>query len=311
VYRKILTVLDGSQVAEVVFPVAKEFAARLGLDIVLLHVYSPMMKEFIPMYQSYINQAADTIKKMAQEVQSNLGTHKAEKTIEVHGELVMGYHADAILKYADENNIDLILMASHGRSGVKQWNLGSVADKILRASKIPVWVVRAGVPDTISYDNWPRRTFMVPLTGAAISESAIPHAIELARHKGPVSIDVVLLQVCEPPTAPSYYSPEVSGIPMNWVQLSEQELARMKKNAAEYLVTIETKFKNEGIANVKSLVLVGKATDEIISYANKNPFTVIVMATHGRSGFSRFVYGSVAESVLFGVNNPLVLIKPQ
>lgn len=309
-YKKILTILDGSQVAEVVFPVAKEFAGRLGLDIVLLHVYSPVMKEFIPMYQAYLNQAAETIRTMAREVQSGLGIQQGEKTIEVHGELVMGYHADAILKYADENNIDLILMASHGRSGVKQWNLGSVADKILRASKIPVWVVRAGIKDAVPYDKWPSRTMLVPLTGSDISETAIPHAKELARHKGPVPIDVVLLQVCEPPTAPSYYSPEVSAIPMNWGQFAEQELARMKKGAAEYLVKIEEQFKNEGIKHVKSMVLVGKPSDEIINYANKNPYTVVVMATHGRSGFSRLVYGSVAESVLFNINNPLVLIRP-
>jgi nucleotide-binding universal stress UspA family protein len=310
-YKKILTVLDGSQIAEVVFPVAKEFAGRLGLDIIVLHVYSQMMKEYIPMYQAYVNQAADTIKKMAREVQAGLEHQKGEKPVDVHGELVMGYHADAILKYAEENKIDLILMASHGRSGIKQWNLGSVADKILRASKIPVWLVRAGIPDAVPYDKWPSKTFLVPLDGSDISEIVLPHAKEVAKYKARVPIEIILLQVCEPPTAPSYYSPEISGVPLNWGQFVDQEMVRSKKAATEYLAKIEAQFRSEGINNVKSLVLSGKASEEIIKYANKNPFTVVVMATRGRSGLSRLVYGSVAESVLFNINNPLILVRPQ
>ena len=65
---------------------------------------------------------------------------------------------------------------------------------------------------------------------------------------------------------------------------------------------------DEGITTTIE-VLVGKAEDEIIDYANKNPYSVIVMATHGRSGLSRLVYGSAAESVLVGVKNPILLIK--
>ncbi|MDD5288399.1 MAG: universal stress protein [Dehalococcoidales bacterium] len=310
-YKKILVVLDGSQLAEVVFPYAKEFAGRLGLDVVLLHVYQPERKEFAPMYQTYISKAVETIQTMAREVQINLTGQTSTKLVNVRGELVMGYHADEIIRYAEENNIDFILMANHGRSGIKQWSLGGVADKVLRASKIPVWVVHAGIPDAIPYDRWPSRTILVPLNGSNVSETVLPHAIEIARHKGPVPLDVVLLEVCEPPTPPTYYSPELTGVPLNWGKFMEEETARKKQAATEYLVKTAEQFKTAGIGNITSVVLVGKPADEIINYANKHPFTVVVMATHGRSGFSRLVYGSVAESVLFGITNPLVLIKPQ
>ena len=63
--------------------------------------------------------------------------------------------------------------------------------------------------------------------------------------------------------------------------------------------------------SVRSEVLVGKAADEIVDYANKNPFNLIVMATHGRSGLSRWVYGSVAENVLLGVSSPIFLVRPR
>ena len=308
-YKKMLVVLDGSQLAEVVFPCAKELASGLDMDVVLLHVYIPSMQEFVPMYRSYIDGAAEKIQTMAREMQKKLG--QGAKPVEVHGELVKGYHADEILKYAEDNNIDLILMASHGRSGVSRWSMGGVADKVLRASKVPVWLVRAGINDAVPYDQWPSRTFLVPLSSSDISATALPHAVTLAKGKSTVPTNVILLEVCEPPSLPTYYSPELTSTPLNWGKFAQEELTRSKKTTAEHLAKVEEQFKAAGINNVTSMISSGKPADEIINYANKNPFTVIIMATHGRSGLSRLVYGSVAESVLFGITNPLVLVRPQ
>ena len=116
------------------------------------------------------------------------------------------------------------------------------------------------------------------------------------------------MRICETPVVPSYYSPELTGVPLNWEQFVEQEMIRNKDEAQRYLADVEAQFKQAGI-QATSVVLTGKPAEEIIAYGNKNPLTVIVMATHGRSGFSRLVYGSVAESVVFGITNPLVLVK--
>jgi hypothetical protein len=63
-------------------------------------------------------------------------------------------------------------------------------------------------------------------------------------------------------------------------------------------------------ATNRSDVLMGKPADEIIDYAHKNPFNLIVMARHGRSGISRWEYGSVADKVLHGVSSPVFLVRP-
>lgn len=307
-YQKMLVVLDGSQLAEIVFPYAKELAGRLDLDVILLHVYAPVAREFAPMYQAYIDHAAETIKSQARQVQANV-SHGNTKSIDVRGELAMGYHAEEILRYADENAIDLILMASHGRSGVQRWTMGGVADKILRASRVPVWLVHTGTEKATPYDQWPTRTILVPLSGSEVSATVLPHAAILAQQKG-ITTDVVLMKVVEPPVAPSYYSPELTGIPFNWGQFAEQEMAKGKLSAQEYLASAEKPFKEAGIP-ISSIILTGLPAEEIIKYASKNPFTIVVMATHGRSGLSRLVYGSVAESVLFSISNPMVLVRPQ
>jgi len=258
-YRKLLVLLDGSELAEVVFPFAEELAARLDLEVILL--------------------------------------------------LAGGYFAEEILRYAEENEIDLMMMASHGRSGIRRWHMGGVADKVLRASKVPVWFVHAGIPDAVPYNKWPSKTFIVPLDGSERSESVLPHVETLARQRTIEPVNITLLRICDPPIAPSYYSPELSGVPLNWGEFMEQEMTRGKQAAFEYLSDLKERLKDTG-ANITTEILVGKAGDEIIEYAAKNPYSVIVMTTHGRSGLSRLVYGSVAESVLMGVSNPTLVIKP-
>lgn len=308
-YQRMLVPLDGSELAEVVFTYAKELAGRLGVEVILLYVCSPALREFVPMHQAYIERAAGIIKRQAQEVQEREGTKAGAKPVKVKGEVIVGYPADEILRCANANSVNLILMATHGRSGIKRWVVGNVADKILRASKFPVWLVRAGVPDEVPYDQWPKITILVPLDGSELAESVFPHVEALAKQRATELVDVVLLRVCEPPVTPSYYAPELTGAALNWGDYMQQETDRSKQAANQYLADIEKRLKETGIS-LRSEALVGKASDEIVDYANKSPFNFIVMATHGRSGLSRWVYGSVADNVLQGVSCPVFLIRP-
>ncbi len=308
-YRKMLVLLDGSELAEVVFPFAKELAASLDLEVFLLQVYGARGRELVPAHRAYIESAAERLAAQVEDVQDRLGVPAEERRAEVHGELADGHYADEILRFAEEREVELILMASHGRSGIRRWRMGSVADKVLRASKLPVLFVHAGVTDAVPYDKWPSKSLIVPLDGSEKAESVLPHVETLATQRAIEPIAVTLLRVCDPPIAPSYYSPELSGVPLNWGEFMEQEITRCKQAATEYLATTAKRLADQGV-KVKSEVLVGKAADEIIDFANKEPYSIVVMATHGRSGLSRLVYGSVAESVLLGIPNPILLAKP-
>ncbi len=307
-YQKILLPLDGSELAEAVFTYAKELAGRLDLEVILLCVGSSDLHEFTPMYEAYIERAAEIIQRQAREVQRKTGLRPGGKLVKTRGETAEGYPAEEILRYADENHVDMILMATHGRSGRKRWVMGNVADKVLRASKVPVWLVRTGTPEEIAYDQWPKRTILVPLDGSELAEAVLPHAEALAKQRGTEPVEVTLLRICEPPAAPFYYAPDFTGVPLNWGEYLDQEVAKGREVAKEYLGIIEKRFKDIGIS-VQSEVLVGKAADEIVEYTNNHPFTLIVMATHGRSGLSRWVYGSVAENVLTGAYSPILLIR--
>ena len=319
-FKRMLVPLDGSELAEVVFTYAKELAGRLDLDIILLHVTRRAAEDTMPMRRAYIDRAVDVIQRQSQEIQNKTATTKEGKSIEVRGEVVIGYAADEILHFADENKVDLILMATHGRSGIKRWTMGSVADKILRATKIPVWLVRAGIPDEIVYGQWPTTTILLPLDGSEQAESVLPHAETLAKQRGIEQVNVVLLRVCEPPSGPSYYlsepgvtyaplsEPESIDSQINWKKYLEGEMAKSKKAAEKYLEKTEKRFQDSSIS-VQSEILEGRAAEEIVEYANRNPFNLIIMSTHPHSGLRRLVYGSVTENVLQGVNKPVLMVR--
>ena len=190
--------------------------------------------------------------------------------------------------------------------------MGSVAEKVLCASQVPIWLVRAGVAEEIVYDKWPKRTMLVPLDGSELAESVIPHVEALAKQRGAELVDVILLRVCEPPFISSAY-PEAS-MPLRWKEHVEQDLARSKRGAEQYLAGVEKRLMDAGL-RVSSEVIVGEylagnPADEIIDYANKNPPNLIVMTTHGRSGLRRWAYGNVADKVLLGSSSPIFLVRP-
>jgi nucleotide-binding universal stress UspA family protein len=307
-YRKMLVPLDGSELAEEVLVYAKELAGRLDIDVDLLHISNPASEALKPMEEAYIEHLAESFRKQVEAVQQKTGQGKA-KPINVKAELLVGYAAEAILQYADKDGVDLILLASHGRSGIKRWTIGSVAGKVMSATKIPVWLIKSVGTKETPYDKWTNQTLIVSLDGSELAESILPHAEVLTKQRGDTPIDVVLVRVAEPLNIPTYYSPDISGVTLNWGNFIQQETQRRKQAAKEYLAKIEEQLKNKGIT-VRSVVIEGRPTDEVVEFVNKTPNSMIIMATHGRSGLSRLVYGSVAANVLNGVTRPMFIIKP-
>jgi nucleotide-binding universal stress UspA family protein len=147
-YQKVLVPLDGSDMAECVLPHLETIAGGCGLqDVVFLRVVKP----FIPV-TSYMGDSINlvdvtSINKDAVKAAENYLQQLTEKTkfpgVRVRWEVMQGNEADSIAEYAKNNEVDLIIIATHGRSGVSRWVLGSVADRVLRSACVPVLMVRA------------------------------------------------------------------------------------------------------------------------------------------------------------------------
>jgi len=306
-YRKMLVPLEASELAVVAFPYAKEIAARLDLDVILLHVHSPEERSASSQLQADIEHRAEILKRQLDEVRKRIRVDSEAKLVQVRGEVAAGSPAEVILRFADENDIDVIVMATHARSGVKRLVVGSVAEKVLRKSSVPIWLVRPGAPEEAIYDQWPGKMLLVPLDGSELAEAVLPHVEVLAKQRGTEPVEVVLTRICTLPTAPVYGDFTTSAGLMHYDYI-EAELARRKQMAGKYLAEIEGSLKSAGLL-VRSEVLDGRPAEQIINYANAHPCNVIVMSTHARSGPRRLALGSVAAEVLRGASTPMVLVK--
>ena len=159
-FQKILVPLDGSKLAECALPCAEEIAKGCGTDEVILvsvterltgETFAPEIKEqYRVSDRQDISGAGAKVKvtfgkleKQAQRYLGRLVKALEAKGIRARAEVCLGNPAEEIANFAEHNNIDLIVMSSHGRSGPSRWAYGSVADKIFRASCVPVLMVRA------------------------------------------------------------------------------------------------------------------------------------------------------------------------
>lgn len=110
-YKRVLVPLDGSELAEVVFSYATELAARLELDLVLLHVVDPHERDLVPLHRAYVERAAEVLRRQSEELQKKAGIQPKGEGVAARGELAVGHPAEEILECALRHDIDLILMA--------------------------------------------------------------------------------------------------------------------------------------------------------------------------------------------------------
>jgi nucleotide-binding universal stress UspA family protein len=146
-YSKIMVPLDGSKLAECVLPHLDVITSGCGVrSVIFISVvehydpltgwgYNPTKEERQSMDKQSMKEAETYLNKLVSQVKY--------EGVEVKSEVIMGKAADTLADYADKNDIDLILISSHGRSGVSRWVLGSVAERLLRSSSVPVLVVRS------------------------------------------------------------------------------------------------------------------------------------------------------------------------
>lgn len=198
-----------------------------------------------------------------------------------------GDPAEQILAVADEVDARLIAMTSHGRSGIQRVVRGSVAERVLRHAKAPLLVANPTVePPTEGY-----RKLLVPLDGSELSESILDHVLRLAQAFSGCS--VTLLRV-EPFLYSALPSPALN--PDLWdAEATRQTLNPARERLAAAGLTVET------------TAAYGVESAEILQAAHDHD--LVVMSTHGRSGPSRWWFGSVAETVLRHCDRPLYVVR--
>ena len=293
-YDRILVPLDGSNEAEIALPYAEEIAVRFAAELILVSVSEPTDEEKDDLYLSDLEQVKERVRGQLQE-------WRAEEGVKLRSEVLLGRPANQILTYAEENTVSLIVMASRGRSGHGPWLLGNIAAKILRAINKPVLLVR--VPPALDRVQEKRliKRILLPLDGSHIGEAAFPYAEALALS---MPAELVLFQVLRPAVLIAEGSTMVSGA----VYEKQEEIRRV--HATAYLDNVSAKSEGKGLGISKVLVS-GYPPERIIDYAQANAIDLIAMSTHGRSGISRWVFGSVTDKVLHAGDTPVLTVRAQ
>lgn len=145
-YKKILVPLDGSELAECVLPhvesIAKGCGAKSVVFMRVLDTYTPSAA-YAYISESLRQEIEEGNKKAAREYLDEVAGRVNLDGVEIQKQLITGRAAESIAEYATKNDVDLIAIATHGRSGVSRWAWGSVADRVLRSACVPILMVRA------------------------------------------------------------------------------------------------------------------------------------------------------------------------
>ena len=294
-YRRILVPLDGSKVAEQVLPYARYVAGKLKIPVDLLAVV-----DLVGMTGSM---EASNARNLDAFIAENV--RRSEAYLEKIGKTFMGVAsshmvmqgkpAEVVIEKAAGDSNTLIAMATHGRSGVDRWLLGSVAEKVLRVTTSPLLLIRA-TKDGKSEGEKIIKRVIVPLDGSPLAENVLPHVTALA--KG-MTFETVLLRAYNLRQVISTFEDYVP----DWDLLEAEAMGE----ATNYLNGKVGELKGQGLIEVSSRISEKETAQEIIDLATE-PNSLIAMCTHGRSGLKRWVLGSVTEKVVRHSNSPILVI---
>jgi nucleotide-binding universal stress UspA family protein len=303
-FRRILVPLDGSELAEKALKPAVHLAQAMArqttpdqnVRLILLRVASPLtlMAADPYLYDEMMRMSLDEARSYLNVTAAGLNAAPAL----VMTEVMAGSPADAIVHYAEENAIDLIMMSSHGRTGSNRWVYGSVAEKVMHHAPCATAIVRAHV----STELFQNHKILVPLDGSELAERALEPALALAKAVGS---DVLLLRVVSTREAIPEYMILAGDAGHVLDAVQEQDMAE----AETYLQHVYNAQDSAHLFfDVKGAD--GDVADAIVSYADSNHVDLIVISSHGRSGIGRWLHGSVAEKVLRGANCATLIIRP-
>lgn len=292
-YDTVVIPLDGSPLAELVFNQLPWIASPAKTELHLVGVletwrYAMAARDLV---------MADLISILRNDQQNYLAQQSLalqQQGYCVHIHQCEGDAAQTIVKVAAEVDAQLLAMTTHGRSGVRRWTLGSVAERVLHATDLPVLLVRG---ETIASHALKR--VLIPLDGSALAEEALESAAAVAKSSGASILLLQVIQTLDPTNQRMLFQTKAE---------AESALHQWLTESENYLETVGQRLHQQGIA-YEVRVRTGDPDRIIAATTVDAGIDLVIMATHGRTGVSRWVYGSVANKVLRGITCPLLLVR--
>ncbi|AEH39379.1 universal stress protein [Halopiger xanaduensis] len=283
-YDHILFPTDGSQGASVVFDHVLDVAANHGATVHVLNVADPG-QVFQPQ-----RDVIDALKQEGEEFVRDAADRARQRGVETVTEVQKGEPYSAIVDYATSRDIDLVAMPTHGRQGLERFLLGSTTERVLRRSDVPVLTVR---PDdgTLTY---PYQTVLVPTDGSTCAREAVETAADVTTANGATLHLLTVVDIAS------------LGIDVR----SDIQIAQLEETADAILEEAAAVAETAGAEPATETVEYGPSIHEaILSYIQDHDIDLIVVGTHGRTGFDRYVLGSVTEYLVRTSPIPVLAVR--
>jgi nucleotide-binding universal stress UspA family protein len=300
-YRVIMVPTDGSGFDREAIRVALRIAERSDAKVRLVRVLATgsyfgmaAMAEGTAIAAEVVHSERD---KALSELYALAAECRATSTADITVDLHAGPIDEVLQGYARRNDVDLIVISTHGRSGIARLSLGSVTDSLIRHTTIPVLVVK---PPT-SYLN-PHvieafKRIVVPLDGSTLAEQILPRVLELAKLE---DAEITLLNVLIPQ---SYSQQEIVDPSLPWW---DKDIS----HAQSYLFRIAGRLRRNRVAVTTDIVIGENVASAIGDFASRERADLIAIATHGRGGLARMIRGSVADAIMHSGRMSMLVFKP-
>lgn len=301
--QSLLVPLDGSEFSEGTLSLAQALAKATGGSLHLAHVHVPHPPDHFLSNTQFHYEGLDLEEYEAHhrdQEQSYLADVEARmsKDTPVDTALLEGHVAEEVARHAEAVNADLVLITTHGHTGVSRMWLGSVADALIRTTCLPLLVIHPAVGSHVPAPVVTFKHIMVPVDGSDLSASILGPASDLARATG---AKLTLVHVVS--------SSAVLGTRI--FPVLPDDVAPAMEKAREYLDGKAAELRSQGLtveAHVEEHEAPGRA---IAAIADKLDADVIALATHGYGGLRRALLGSVADKVLRSSPLPLLVQRPE
>lgn len=295
----ILVPLDGSGLAECILPHAVAVARTFGGRMTLLRVVEPPRPTgrtlSADLFDWHIgkSEAKAYLRQVALRLQGvGLQTESA---------LVEGRVAESVIQFARRHSVDLIILSSHGRSGLTGWNVSSVVQKVTLRAYMPLMLVRAYRPTASELTGMRYQRLFVPLDCSQRAECVLPVATALARfHKA----QLVLMHVVR--------KPEMSRrglLTQEDIKLADQITERNLREATKYLNQLEGRFSSQGVEVQTRVVVANNVLATLHETVERENADLVLLSAHGRSYVAKWPYGAVATSFIAYGTTPLLIVQ--
>lgn len=286
-YDEILFPTDGSDGAKTVFnhvlDIADEHDARVRvLNVADTNRHSVLRKR---------GDVVDVLRKEGKRIVDDAAERARERGVSVITEVVQGEPYTTIVDYAESFGVDLIVMPTHGRQGLKRFLLGSTTDKVVRRADTPVLTIK---PDGDFHVDYPYRSVLVPTDGSECATAALSTGVDV------VKADDAALHLLS-----------VIDVTSLSVDLrSDIQIGFLEENAKQILEDASGFAENSGVEPVSETVEYGASVHKaILSYIDDHDINLVVVGTHGRTGFDRYVLGSVTEYLVRTSPIPVLTVR--